>query len=391
MVETRYPCKKTDVLIVAAGIGSRAGLDIPKQFEPVGGKSMIRHSVERFQSHDAIDRIWIVVAEGQEDEANKALSPLSAYKLVIGGATRQQSVSNGLQAIESHGGTTNILVHDAARPFISHMVINRLLTRLETESAAVPVLPCVDTMVRLNNEQLGPTVDRNSLWRVQTPQAFDFKKLMAAHADFASDRNASDDAQVFRAAGHAVVTIEGDEALKKYTLPGDFKEKGSSDMRQIRTGMGYDVHRLAADEELWLGGVAIKHDKGLAGHSDADVLLHALTDALLGTIAAGDIGDHFPPSAPQWRGAASSLFVEHAASLISQKGGVIHNVDMTIICEAPKIKPYREDIRRNIAKMLSLAMDQVSLKATTTEGLGFAGRREGIAAQAIATISMEES
>lgn len=391
MVEARDPSEKTDVLIVAAGIGSRAGLSIPKQFEPIAGKPMVRHSVESLLSHPAIDRVWIVVAKGQENEMNKALSPLSYHKLVIGGPSRQQSVLNGLKAIQSDGGAKNILIHDAARPFISHAVINRLLDRLETASAVIPVLPSVDTMVLVNDEQLDKTVDRNSLWRVQTPQAFDFKKLVAAHNDFPADQNATDDAQVFRAAGHTVMVVDGDEALKKYTMPADFGEKGNSNMRQTRTGMGYDVHRLAAGEELWLGGVKIEHDKGLAGHSDADVLLHALTDALLGTIAAGDIGDHFPPSDPKWRGAASSVFIEHAASLISQKGGVIHNVDMTIICEAPKIKPHRENIRRNIAELLSLAMDQVSIKATTTEGLGFTGRKEGIAAQAIATISMEES
>ena len=215
--------------------------------------------------------------------------------------------------------------------------------------------------------------------------------LLVAHERFPADENASDDAQIFRAAGRAVAVVDGDEALKKYTLPGDFGGERTLNMRQIRTGMGYDVHRLAAGEELWLGGLKIEHDKGLAGHSDADVLMHALTDALLGTIAAGDIGDHFPPSDPQWRGAASAQFLEYAASLIAEKGGIIHNVDMTVICEAPKIKPHRESIRRNIAEILSIGMDQVSLKATTTEGLGFTGRKEGMAAQAIATISLEEN
>jgi 2-C-methyl-D-erythritol 4-phosphate cytidylyltransferase/2-C-methyl-D-erythritol 2,4-cyclodiphosphate synthase len=226
---------------------------------------------------------------------------------------------------------------------------------------------------------------------VQTPQAFDFSKLVAAHANFASDEDASDDAQIFKAAGHAVSIIEGDEALKKYTLRTDFGGKGTQSMRQIRTGMGYDVHRLAVGEQLWLGGVKIDHEKGLAGHSDADVLLHALTDALLGAVAAGDIGDHFPPSDPQWRGVASARFAEFAASVIREKGGVIHNVDMTIICEAPKIKPHRENIRDSIAEILSIGIDRVSIKATTTEGLGFTGRREGITAQAIATISLEEN
>lgn len=388
MVEAPDPSEKTHALIVAAGIGARTGLDVPKQFEIIGGKPMIRHSVEGLSSHPGIDQIWVVVAAGQEDEANQAIAPLSSHNLVIGGATRQQSVYNGLIAIRQAGGARNILVHDAARPFVPDMVIDRLLDQLKIASAAIPVLPCVDTMVQLSSEQLDRTVDRNSLWRVQTPQAFDFQKLVAAHENFAAGHDASDDAQIFQAAGHAVAIVEGDEALKKYTLPADFAEKGTETMRQIRTGMGYDVHRLAVGEQLWLGGVKIDHDKGLSGHSDADVLLHALTDALLGTIAAGDIGDHFPPSDPQWRGAASSRFVEHAAALIGEKGGIIQNVDMTIICEAPKIKPHRETIQRNIAGLLSIAMDQVSIKATTTEGLGFPGRKEGIAAQAIATISI---
>lgn len=388
MVEASNPSEKTHALIVAAGVGARAGLDVPKQFEIIGGKPMVRHSAERLSSHPAIDQIWIVVAAGQEAQLNQALAPLSSYKLVIGGTTRQQSVYNGLSAIRQAGGAKYVLVHDAARPFVSDQVIDRLLDQLKSASAAIPILPSVDTMVQVRDARLEQTVDRNSLWRVQTPQAFDFLKLIAAHENFDADRDASDDAQIFQAAGHKVSTVEGDEALKKYTLPDDFADKGTKHMRQIRTGMGYDVHRLAAGEELWLGGVKIDHDKGLAGHSDADVLLHALTDALLGTIAAGDIGDHFPPSDPQWRGAASSRFVEHAASLIAAKGGIIQNVDMTVICEAPKIKPHREAIRRKIADILSIAMDQVSIKATTTEGLGFPGRGEGIAAQAIATISL---
>lgn len=391
MVEARDPSLQTHALIVAAGVGARAGLDLPKQFQPVRGKPMVRHSVDSFSAHPDIDQTWVVVAAGQEKEMAVALAPLSSFRLVVGGATRQQSVYNGLRAIREAGGAQYVLVHDAARPFVSHQVIDRLRNRLKTESAAIPVLASVDTMVRLKGGQLECAVDRNSLWRVQTPQAFDYGKLMAAHDSFSTDHDASDDAQIFKAAGHAVSIVEGDEALKKYTLPADFGEEGIQQMRQIRTGMGYDVHRLASDEDLWLGGVKIDHDMGLSGHSDADVLLHALTDALLGTIAAGDIGDHFPPTDPQWRGAASARFVEYAASLIAEKGGTIHNVDMTIICEAPKIKPHREIIRRNIAEILSIGMDQVSIKATTTEGLGFTGRREGIAAQAIATISLEKN
>ncbi len=391
MARTEIVAKLTHALIVAAGSGTRAGLDKPKQFESVRGKPMVRHSVERFLSHDQIQHIWIVVAEGQEDQLQRDLAGLNGYDVVIGGATRQQSVYNGLDAIRKAGGTDNILIHDAARPFVTDVVIDRLLNGLNTAAGTIPVLPSVDTMVQLANGKLHQTVDRDMLWRVQTPQAFDFRKLIAAHDHNTSSQHATDDAQILRAAGHDVVVVEGDEALKKYTVPADFSRQEGYDMRQTRTGMGYDVHRLAVGEQLWLGGVKIDHDKGLAGHSDADVLLHALTDALLGTIGAGDIGDHFPPSDPKWRGAASSRFAEYAASLIREKGGVIHNVDMTIICEAPKIKPHREAIRDTVAKILSVEPGQVSIKATTTEGLGFPGRGEGIAAQAIATISLEGS
>ncbi|MEO9600933.1 bifunctional 2-C-methyl-D-erythritol 4-phosphate cytidylyltransferase/2-C-methyl-D-erythritol 2,4-cyclodiphosphate synthase [Parasphingorhabdus sp.] len=388
MIAASNPSEENHVLIVAAGVGARAGLDLPKQFELISGKPMLRHSVESFLAHSAIDHLWIVVAAGQEEQANRALAPISAYNLVIGGATRQQSVFNGLAAIQQAGGAKNILVHDAARPFVPAPVIDHLLTKLKSASGAIPVLPSVDTMIKQVDNQLDQAVDRNSLWRVQTPQAFDFQKLFSAHNRFVSDKNASDDAQIFKADGHGVATVDGDETLKKYTLPSDFAEKGTQHMGQTRTGMGYDVHQLAAGEDLWLGGIKIDHDKGLAGHSDADVLLHALTDALLGTIGAGDIGDHFPPSDPQWRGVASTRFVQHAAALIAAKGGMIHNVDMTVICEAPKIKPHRDAIQSKIAEILSVEIDQVSIKATTTERLGFTGRKEGIAAQAIATISL---
>ena len=389
MNEAHQSPKNNHAMIVAAGIGARAGLALPKQFEPVNGKPMICHSVESFLSHPAIDQVWIVIGEGQEELLREALHSLSGYQLVIGGPTRQRSVFNGLSAIRNVGGARNILVHDAARPFVSNRIIDELLDQLGTAAGVIPVLPAVDTMVELAHGQMDSVVDRDKLWRVQTPQAFDFAKLLAAHEHFSSDQNSSDDAQIFKAAGHIVTVVEGEESLKKYTLPNDFTQGRNTDMRLTRTGMGYDVHRLASGEELWLGGIKINHDKGLSGHSDADVLLHALTDALLGAIAAGDIGDHFPPSDPQWRGAASSRFVEHAVSLIAEKGGIIHNVDMTVICEAPKIKPHREGIRRNIAEILSISIDRISIKATTTERLGFAGREEGIAAQAIATISME--
>jgi 2-C-methyl-D-erythritol 4-phosphate cytidylyltransferase/2-C-methyl-D-erythritol 2,4-cyclodiphosphate synthase len=391
MVEASKTGEQTHALIVAAGAGVRAGLSLPKQFQMIRGKAMVRHSLESFESHGDIDRIWIVITAGEEGRLRTVLSPLTSFRPVIGGATRQESVYKGLKAIEEAGGAKIVLVHDAARPFLPHAVIDRLLHQLASSDGAIPVLPTVDTTVRLRDKAMDQIVDRNSLWRVQTPQAFDFSKLIAAHQQYSTQRDTSDDAQLFGAAGHVVTVVEGDERLKIYTLPTDFGSKEGQAMHQVRTGMGYDVHRLAEGEELWLGGVKIDHEKGLSGHSDADVLLHALTDALLGTIAAGDIGDHFPPSDPQWRGVASGRFVEHAVSLIREKGGLIHNVDMTVICEAPKIKPHREKIREVIAGLLAIDIDRVSIKATTTEALGFTGRREGIAAQAVATVSLEEN
>lgn len=380
-------------LIVAAGQGERSGLALPKQYALVKGQPMVRRSAASFLGHPDIAKLWIVIGAGQEEQLNHALAGLSGYETVIGGPTRRDSVRGGLSAIAAAGGAKNVLIHDAARPFLTHIMIDRLLASLAQNDAAIPVLPTIDTTIgitgNIGDGFAGETIDRGTLWCVQTPQAFDFEKLVNAHEHWPPDKDASDDAQIFRASGHRVAVVEGDEALKKYTTSADFAESSGNGMQQIRTGMGFDVHQLSAGEELWLGGLKIEHDKGLAGHSDADVLLHALTDALLGAAGAGDIGDHFPPSDPQWQGAPSDKFVAFAASVIKQKGGWINNVDMTVICEAPKIKPHREAMRHNIAKMLDIPVDRVNVKATTTEHLGFTGRGEGIAAQAIATISLE--
>lgn len=384
-------------LIVAAGQGERSGLDLPKQYAKVKGQAMVRHSAASFLSHPNIAKLWIVIGAGQEQQLDQALDGLPDYEVVIGGATRQDSVRNGLSAIAAADGGKNVLIHDAARPFLSGAMIDKLIASLAEEAAVIPVLPTIDTTIHVADGYAGGTIERGTLWRVQTPQAFDFKKLVQAHGQWPASKGATDDAQVFKAAGHQIAIVDGDEALNKYTTASDFTEqsaeksaeKSEDNMTQIRTGMGFDVHQLAAGEELWLGGLKIDHDKGLTGHSDADVLLHALTDALLGAAGAGDIGDHFPPSDPKWRGASSDKFVEFAASVIKEKGALINNVDMTVICEAPKIKPHREAMRHNIARMLDVSVDRVSVKATTTERLGFTGRGEGIAAQAVATISME--
>jgi 2-C-methyl-D-erythritol 4-phosphate cytidylyltransferase/2-C-methyl-D-erythritol 2,4-cyclodiphosphate synthase len=387
-----YP--RTTALIVAAGKGVRAGGHVPKQFAPLAGKPMVAWSVEAFASHPDIHAIYVVVGEGQQASLASAVDT-SQVTSVIGGSERVDSVRAGLEAIAAGGGTDHVLIHDAARPFLSHMVIDSLLSALETHVGALPALGSVDTLAAFSDGSdglLGDVVDRTKLVRVQTPQAFHFDAILNAHRNYAEHRLAAppptDDAQMARAAGYDVALIAGDTALEKITLPEDFAraEAMRADQRISRTAMGFDVHRLEDGEELWLGGVRVPFDKGLSGHSDADVALHALTDALLGTICSGDIGSHFPPSDPQWRGAASHQFVEHARDLIAAKGGIIDHVDLTIICEAPKIGPHRDAMRAKIATMLKIDVDHVSVKATTTERLGLTGRGEGIAAQAIATI-----
>lgn len=372
-------------IIVAAGKGERAGGETPKQYVSVGGKALLLHSVDALAAHSGIDHLVLVVPAGDEDLATAMLGAERNVSVVTGGTSRHQSVRNGLDRLVRTGAEW-VLIHDAARPFVPSRVIDDLLEALDIESAAVPVLSVVDTLAKAGKE-LGPTLDRSSVVRVQTPQAFHLGAVVDAH-DKAQDDTATDDAQLVRALGMKVATVEGDALLEKITHPADFAlaEARLAATRSVRTGMGFDVHRLEAAQELWLGGLLIAHDKGLAGHSDADVALHALTDALLGAAGEGDIGDHFPPSDPQWRGAPSSRFLEHARNRIVARGGAIDHVDLTIICEAPRIGPHRGAMRARIAELLRVELSRVSVKATTTERLGFTGRGEGIAAQAVATI-----
>jgi 2-C-methyl-D-erythritol 4-phosphate cytidylyltransferase / 2-C-methyl-D-erythritol 2,4-cyclodiphosphate synthase len=377
----------TVALIMAAGKGTRIGGDLPKQFSQLGAKSVVAHSVDTFMNHPLIDEVYIVIGDGQDGFLAEALGDRSIAGVVSGGAERHNSVYAGLEAI---GSAKRVLIHDAARPLLPSAVIDRLLDAVESSPGAVPALSIVDTLARVGNG-LGETVDRDTLMRVQTPQAFAFDAIMTAHRAWTGDA-ATDDAQMARAAGFAVAIVEGDSMLDKITHPADFAaaEAKLGGQWVSRTGMGYDVHRLVAGKELWLCGLLIPHDSGLSGHSDADVALHALTDALLGAIAEGDIGDHFPPSDPQWRGAASSIFIQHAAKMVAARGSRISSVDLTIICEEPRIGPHRAAMRARIADLLQLDVNRISVKATTTEGLGFTGRGEGIAAQAIVTISERE-
>lgn len=369
-------------LIVAAGKGERAGGALPKQFRNVAGLPMIAHSHAALSAHPAIDEVIVVIGDGQASLLNDALGDVPH---AIGGATRRLSVANGLAAIAPRS-PSHVLVHDAARPFLPAPVIDRLIDALDTNVAAIPALAVSDTLVR-GTSRVEQMVPRDGVWRVQTPQAFQFDILADAHARWPGGDDATDDAQLVRAIGHDVAIVEGDRMLEKITHPADFAlaDAGAASRLVSRSATGFDVHRLEAGEQLWLGGVLVPHDKGLSGHSDADVALHAITDAVLGTIGAGDIGQHFPPSDPKWKGAASAQFLEHAVGLLRAAGGILDFVDLTLICEAPKVGPHRQAMRERIAALLRLPLAQVSVKATTTERLGFAGRGEGIAAQAIAT------
>ena len=381
---------KVAALILAAGQGSRAGTDIPKQFRQIGGKAVLAHSVEAFARHPAVGAVYLVIGSGQQETVRTMIGDGQVTAIIQGADSRRGSVRAGLEAIAATGGADRVLIHDAARPFLSPSMIDQLLAALEQAPGAFPALPVADTLVKSTGNIAGDIVDRSGLYRVQTPQAFHFESIIRAHRAWDSSREATDDAQMLREAGHDILMVPGDERLEKLTYPQDFAraEAQLASCRTTRVGMGYDVHRLAADEELWLCGVQVPHDRGLAGHSDADVAIHAIVDAVLGALSEGDIGSHFPPSDPQWRGAASSRFLEYAANRVTERGGRMEHIDVTIICEAPKIGPHRDAMRQRISKILAISLERVSVKATTTERLGFAGRREGIAAQAVATISL---
>lgn len=374
------PLPRTAAVIVAAGRGLRADQPVPKQFALWRGKPVVRHSAEALAAA-GIAPIVVAIPEGGEELAQQALAGIAGVRLVIGGATRQESVRKALEALEGEAPAL-VLIHDAARPHLPGAVIERLIAALAQHPGAIPVLPVVDSLTEAKGDTMGRPANREVLRRVQTPQAFRYPAILAAHRAWQSEAMAGDDAQVAQAAGLSVALVEGDEKLHKLTFAGDF----SADLPPVRIGTGYDVHRLADGEELWLGGVRIDHPRGLAGHSDADVAVHALVDAILGAIGAGDIGSHFPPSDPQWKGASSDRFLAHAVKLAAEAGYRIGNVDLTIICEAPKIGPHREAMRARLADLLGSPLAAVSVKATTTERLGFTGRGEGIAAQAVATL-----
>ena len=371
-------------IVVAAGTGSRAGGG--KQWRMLGGKPVLRWSVEAVSAAEA-EEIIVVIIPGTESEAAEALSGLTGWRTVPGGAERADSVRAGLAALTG-APDRPVLIHDAARPFLTQAVIDQLLGALDTADGAIPALPVSDTLKRSADGTITATVDRAALFLAQTPQAFRADRLIAAYAAWPIDLTPTDDAAVLERDGGKVVLVEGDARLTKLTFPEDFAMAEASLPRQTRVGSGFDAHRWGPGESVWLCGVEIAHDQTLIGHSDADAGLHALTDAILGALGDGDIGDHFPPTDPKWKGAASDLFLIHAVERVAARGGRIVNVDVTLICEHPRVKPHRQAMRERLSAILSLPLDAVSVKATTTEAMGFTGRGEGLAAQAIATIDL---
>ena len=372
-------------VIVAAGSSTRAGPGAPKPWRSLGGRPILSWSIDAFAAAGA-RQIVVVVAKAWLDEATDLMRGVPGAIAVRGGATRADSVQHGLAALEGPGASA-VLVHDAARPFLTVTHVQGLLAAIETADGAVPALPVADTLKR-GGDTVDATVPRDGLWRAQTPQAFRLDVLRAAYAAWPADAEPTDDAAVVERAGGRVAITPGDPRLMKLTYPEDFAmaEQLAGAARITRIGQGVDAHRWGPGEAVWLCGVKIDHDQTLIGHSDADAGLHALTDAILGAIGEGDIGEHFPPSDPQWKGAASDRFLLHAVEILTNRGGRIINADVTLVCERPKIRPHRDAMRQRLAELLNVPLDRVSVKATTTEGMGFTGRQEGLLAQAIVAV-----
>ena len=368
---------RTAVLIVAAGRGTRMGGDVPKQWQMLAGKPVLAHTLAAFAG------MQVVLVIHPEDRAR---AEALGVPLVEGGATRDASVLAGLQALEGTG-VEAVLIHDGARPLVSRALIGRLVAALEVHEGAAPALAVTDALWCGASGLVSGTVDRAGLWRAQTPQAFRLAPILAAHR--AHQGGAADDVAVARAAGLDVAIVEGEETNLKLTWPGDFARaeailKGQT--MDVRLGNGYDVHAFCEGDHVWLCGVKVAHGKGLLGHSDADVGMHALTDAIYGALAEGDIGRHFPPSDPQWKGAASHIFLAHAIQLARSRGYELGNCDVTLVCERPKIGPHAITMQAELARIMEVDSGRVSVKATTSERLGFTGREEGIAALATATL-----
>ncbi|MCH7711291.1 MAG: bifunctional 2-C-methyl-D-erythritol 4-phosphate cytidylyltransferase/2-C-methyl-D-erythritol 2,4-cyclodiphosphate synthase [Proteobacteria bacterium] len=384
-------------LIVAAGRGERFGHEVPKQYLPLAGAPVLRHSAATFTANPGIGAVRVVIHEDDRDRYAEAVAGLDLLAPVTGGATRRESVRLGLESL-AELAPDRVLIHDAARPFVDTATIARVIAALDHAPGAIAAVPLSDTLKRGDGARIIETVPRQGLWRAQTPQAFRFADILAAHRAFAAGEpgdEPTDDAAIAERAGLTVSLVAGSEENFKLTTPEDLERAErllGAAKGDVRTGLGFDVHGFGdgrdGRQHLMLCGVKVPHDATLTGHSDADVGLHALTDALLGAIGAGDIGEHFAPDDPKWRGADSAIFLRHAVGLIADRGGEIGHVDITLICEKPKIGPHRADMRARIAGLLGIAPDKVNVKATTTDGLGFLGRGEGIAAQAVATVRL---
>jgi 2-C-methyl-D-erythritol 4-phosphate cytidylyltransferase/2-C-methyl-D-erythritol 2,4-cyclodiphosphate synthase len=387
---------RVSLIVVAAGRGARLGGATPKQYLPCAGRPLICHAIEALTSAHEFAAVTVVIHPDDRDLYDAAiaeLAPDAARALTapaFGGATRQQSVRNGLEA-HANAEPEIVLIHDGARPFASRELISRAIEAARRHGAAVPATPMTDTVKQVDREgRIVASPERASLRAVQTPQAFRFDLILEAHRT-AARADLTDDAAVAEAAGHPVFVFEGDSDNVKVTTMPDLHEaeaRLSSNATEVRVGQGFDVHAFAPGDGVWLGGVLVAHDKKLEGHSDADVALHAIADAIYGALGEGDIGSHFPPSEAQWRGADSSIFLAHATKRVRARGGVVAHIDVTLICEAPKIGPYREAMRARIAEIAGIAVGRTGVKATTSEGLGFTGRREGIACLATVTIRL---
>lgn len=390
-VDTSLSPRPTVALIVAAGRGRRFGGAQPKQYAPLGAVSVLARTVAAFLAHDKVDHVRCVIHADDVDLYDAAVAPFAAndetlLPPVTGGAERQDSVRLGLQSLQDLN-PAKVLIHDAARPFVDATLIDGVLDALDTHGGAIPAVAVADTLKLGADGLVQETRPRDGLWRAQTPQGFRFEDILQAHCDLQGEV-LTDDAQLFERLGRNVAITKGMEDNFKITTEEDLMraERLLSLASLTRTGQGFDAHRFGPGDHVTLCGVEIPFDQGLLGHSDADVALHALTDALLGAVGDGDIGQHFPPSDVQWKGAASDRFLAHAGARVAALGGEIANVDVTIICEAPKITPHKDAMRARVSEILSIDVNRVSVKATTTEGMGFTGRREGIAAQAVATV-----
>lgn len=387
--------RKGDVgaVVVAAGRGVRAGGGAPKQYRMVAGATLLEHAVRRLQSHPAVRKLVVVIAR----DADEWFAPIAARMsppppYVYGGATRADSVRAGLDAMD--GSIDRVLIHDAARPFPTHQMIDASLDGLAEADAAIPALPVADTLKRADEDgRVLETPSREGLFRAQTPQAFRLPALRGAFAAFAAEASRfTDEAGLMEASGAVVMLTRGSESAFKVTHPEDFmRAEQMAESMETRTGQGFDVHAFGPGEAVILCGVPVPHTKGLSGHSDADVALHTVTDALFGALGAGDIGMHFPPSDPQWKGAPSRIFLEKAVDMVAARGGRIINVDLTIIGEEPKIGPHRDRLEASLAELLRVPKARVCVKATTTERLGFPGRKEGLAALAVCSVETPRS